>query len=261
MRTGSARDAGQREANSVVTETVMKSVGMIRSLLALFGTLVLCGYAAFAAADNPLSGIYQGHIGTTPATLTLRVTNSVVAGRITRSGATDIELNGTMSEGKIVGAASIGRATSFFEAYRKLGALIVILEETGAVTGQTAEVRAEFFPANQADDGTDQNGAAAEQLDQALVDTWKTRTYEREGDMVLPVDSIMVLAPDGAYSYKAEPIAASRQGHWRSRDGRLEYRAKDANTWSTLGVYQVRGDKLIVIVPEHDPQIWSRARD
>jgi len=260
MRAGSERAAGQREAKSVVTATVVKSVGMIRNLLAFFGVLVLCGYAAFAAADDPLSGIYEGRIGNTPATLTLSVTSAVVTGRITRSGAIDIELNGTMSEGKIVGAASIGHATSFFEAYRKLGALIVVLEETGAVTGQSVEVRAEFFPANQAG-VTDRDGATAAQMDQALVGTWKTRTYEREGDMVLPVDSIMVLAPDGAYSYEAAPIAASRQGKWRSRDGRLEYRAKDASTWSALGVYQVRGDKLIVIVPEHDPQIWSRARN
>ena len=229
----------------------------MRSLFALLGALVFCVSAALAATDDSLSGTYQGRIGTTPATLTLRVTDSVVKGRITRAGATDIELNGTMSEGKIVGAASIGGANSFFEAYRKLGALIVVLEETGAVTGQTVELRAEFFPASEPD-VTDQP-AVAVPTDQALVGTWTTRTYEREGDMVLPVNSTMVLAADGAYSYKAEPTAVSRQGQWRSHEGRLEYRSKDAGTWSILGVYQVRGDKLIVIVPERDPQIWSRA--
>ena len=161
-----------------------------------------------------------------------------------------------MSDGKIVGAASIGNANSFFEAYRKLGALVIVLEETGAVTGQTVELRAEFFPASESEVADQQ--VAAVSTDQALVGTWKTRTYEREGDMVLPVDSTMVLAPDGAYSYKAEQTAESRQGQWRNLDGRLEYRAKDAASWSVLGVYQVRGDKLIVIVPERDPQIWSR---
>ena len=229
----------------------------MRSLFAMLVALMLCVCAAYAAADDSLSGNYQGRIGSTPATLTLHVTNSVVAGRIKRAGATDIELNGTMSEGKIVGAASIGNANSFFEAYRKLGALVVVLEETGAVTGQTVELRAEFFPASESE-VTDQQVAAVP-TDQALVGTWKTRTYEREGDMVLPVDSTMVLCRDGAYSYKAEPTGASRQGQWRSYDGRLEYRVKDAASWSVLGVYQVRGDKLIIIVPERDPQIWSRS--
>ena len=112
----------------------------MRSLFAMLVALMLCVCAAYAAADDSLSGIYQGRIGSTPATLTLHVTNSVVAGRIKRAGATDIELNGTMSEGKIVGAASIGNANSFFEAYRKLGALVVVLEETGAVTGQNLVV-------------------------------------------------------------------------------------------------------------------------
>ena len=226
------------------------------SLFTLLGVLALCVCAAHAADDNSLSGVYQGRIGTTPATLRLRVTDSVVMGLITRAGATDIKLNGTMSDGKIVGAASIGNANSFFEAYRKLGALVIVLEETGAVTGQTVELRAEFFPASESEVADQQ--VAAVSTDQALVGTWKTRTYEREGDMVLPVDSTMVLAADGAYSYKAEQTAESRQGQWRNLDGRLEYRAKDAASWSVLGVYQVRGDKLIVIVPERDPQIWSR---
>ena len=185
---------------------------------------------------------------------------SKVEGRIARRGAADIKLNGTMVEGKIVGAASIGGSTSFFEAYRKLGALVVVLEETGAVTGQTVELRAEFFPASE-ENVTEQQGIDAAPSDPDLVGTWKTRTYEREGDMVLPVDSIMVLAADGDYAYEAQPVSASRQGRWRSQAGRLEYRAKDAVTWSVLGTYQVRGDKLIVIVPERDPQIWSRVTD
>jgi hypothetical protein len=230
----------------------------MRSLFVLLAALACCVTAVLAAADDPLSGTYQGRVGTAPATLTLRVTDSMVTGRITRPGATDINLKGTMSEGKIIGAASIGSATSFFEAYRKLGALIIVLEETGAVTGQTVELRAEFFPASEAQ-AADQQAAIATQRDQALIGTWTTRTYEREGDMVLPVDSTMVLAPDGEYFYRAEPVTASRRGQWRSHEGRLEYRVQDAATWSVLGVYQVRGDKLIVIIPEHDPQIWSRA--
>lgn len=251
-----ARVERQRVATGRVTAGGKISVKTMRHSIALLGVLLHCVCAAYAATDDPLSGVYQGRIGTTPATLTLRVTDSVVTGRITRPGSSDIDLSGTMSEGKIVGAASIGSASSFFEAYRKLGALVILFEETGAVTGQTVELHAEFFPASEPEVADQQ--AASRPTDQALVGTWKTRTYEREGDMVLPVNSTMVLAPDGGYSYHAEPIAASRQGQWRSDGGRLEYRAKDASIWSILGVYQVRGDKLIVIVPEHDPQIWSR---
>jgi len=238
----------------------MDSVKMMRHLISLLAALALCTYISFVLADESLSGTYQGHIGKAAAILTLRVTDTVVTGRITRSGAADINLNGTIAEGKMVGAASIGGSTSFFEAYRKLGALVVIIEETGAVTGQTVELRAEFFPASEAG-VADQQGVDAAPLDPELVGIWKTRTYEREGDMVLPVDATMELAANGNYTYKAETVAASRQGRWRSQGGRLEYRAQDAVTWSVLGAYQVRGDKLIVIVPERDPQIWSRVVD
>lgn len=233
---------------------------MMQRLCALLGVLPLCVCAVLAAADEQLSGIYQGHVGAASATLTLRVSHSVVTGRITRSGGTDIDLNGTLSEGKIIGAASIGRATGFFEAYRELGALIVILSETGAVTGQSVELRAEFFPASETV-VADKDDATAAQPDKALVGTWTTHSYERRGDMVLPVTSTMVLAADGDYSYKSEPITESKQGQWRSHDGRLEYRPKDAETWSTLGEYQLRGNNLIIMVPDRDPQLWTRFAD
>ena len=94
--------------------------------------------------------------------------------------------------------------------------------------------------------------------DQELVGTWTTHSYERRGDMVVPVTSIMVLAPDGDYSYESEPIAESKQGQWRSHNGRLEYLPKDADTWSSIGHYQLRGNNLIIIVPDRDPQLWTR---
>jgi len=231
---------------------------MMRILLvALFGLNLGCLSGAAEASDEHLSGIYEGHIGPTPAMLTLRVSGSAVSGLIKRSEGPDISLNGTLSEGRIVGAASTSRGTGFFEAYREFGALIIVLRETGTVTGQVVEARTEFISTNEAKT-EDQARTTAPQRDQKLVGTWTTHAHVPRGDMVLPVTSTMTLGRDGRYAHTSEPVPDSRQGEWRSHNGYLEYRPQDAGAWTELGQYQVHGETLVIVLPDTSPQLWSR---
>lgn len=210
-----------------------------------------------AAEDDKFSGHYQGRIGDTPATLDLRVSGSMVTGRMTRHDTTEIELNGTSDEERIVGAATTGRGAGFFEAYREFGALIVVIRERGTVTGQPVEIRAEFFPAD-ALPGTEANAAGATQRDQGLIGTWMMRGFGRRGDMVLPVTTNMTLAASGDFSVASEPADESKRGEWRSRDGKLEFRPGNSQSWSVLGEYLLHGDRLILILPGNETQVWTR---
>ena len=216
--------------------------------------------ATTAFADDNLSGLYKGRIGDASAMLTLQVSGSGVTGRITQSSGNNIDLKGTFSEGKIVGAASTRRGASFFEAYREFGALVILIRESGAVTGQEVETRAEFFPTEETT-GSDTSASALPQRDQELVGTWTARGLASRGDMVLPVTTEMTLGPDGRYSEISEPTSESKRGQWRSADKRLDYRPRDTDAWSPLGEYRLHGDKLITILPGDDPRVWTRRPD
>jgi len=216
--------------------------------------------APASAVDDDLSGHYRGRIGDTPAVLNLRVSGSVVSGQIMQAGGADVDLNGTVSEGKMVGAASTSHGAGFFEAYREFGALIFLIHETGAVTGQSIEARAEFFPADESPQA-DQAAAADAQRDQRLVGTWTAHGLAYRGDMVLPVTMKMTLDPDGHYLHTSEPVTDSKQGEWRSRSGHLEYRPQDAHSWSALGEYRLHGNNLIIILPDDEPRVWTRRPD
>ena len=229
----------------------------ITSLRALL-FLIYAGFATTASAsDADLSGHYEGRIGNTPATLNLRVTGSMVSGRISSADTADVELNGTSTDGRIVGAATTSRGAGFFEVYREFGALVIVIRESGPVTGQPIEARAEFFPADESPK-TDNAVDTLAQRDQKLAGTWITRGLARRGDMVLPITTKMILGADGGYSQTSEPPEESRQGEWRSRNGYLEYRPPNAQAWSGLGEYRLHGDNLITIVPGDEPQMWTR---
>ena len=88
-------------------------MAFLRNRLFLFCVLFA---ATTAFADDNLSGLYKGRIGDAAAMLTLQVSGSGVSGRITQPSGNNIDLKGTFSEGRIVGAASTSRGASFFEA-------------------------------------------------------------------------------------------------------------------------------------------------
>lgn len=213
--------------------------------------------APAAAEDDNFSGRYEGRIGDTPATLDLRVSGSMVSGRITRADSASIELNGTSDEGRIVGAATTVRGAGFFEAYREFGALIVVIRESGSVTGQPMEARAEFLPAGESS-RSEEMVSDKDKRDHHLVGTWIMRGLGRRGDMVLPVTTTMTLDADGGYSASSEPPDESKKGEWRSRDGLLDYRPENGRAWSELGAYRLHGDRLIVILPGNEAQVWTR---
>ena len=217
----------------------------------------LCLAAPAAADDENFSGLYEGRIGDTPATLHLRVSGSIVSGRITRPGSAIVELNGTSAEGRIVGAATTGRGAGFFEAYREFGALVVVIRESGPVTGQTMEARAEFLPAGKSPT-TEKAISETVQRDHGLVGTWVIRGPGRRGDMVLPVTTTMTLDADGTYSMTSDPPDEKTKGEWRSADALLEYRPTNGQAWSELGAYRLHGDKLIVVQPNNVAQVWTR---
>lgn len=234
---------------------------MRKSSPQLLPLLVLLWLAApVAAQDDGFSGRYEGRIGDAPATLTLRVSDSVVSGRIARPDAVDVELNGTSADGRVVGVAITKRGAGFFEAYREFGALVMVIRESGTVTGQPLAVRVEFFPAVQSPKPDNADRTSAER-DQNLVGIWTTRGLERRGDMVLPVTTVMVLGADGGYSASSEPPEESKKGEWRSQRGTLEYRPQNAEAWSALGEYRLHGDNLITILPEQVPRVWTRHSD
>jgi hypothetical protein len=221
--------------------------------------LIVCAFLAAtpALANDGFSGSYEGRIGEAPAILNLRVSNTVVSGWITQSTGYEIKLRGTLSDGKIVGAASTSRGASFFEAYREFGALVIVFRETGAVTGQAIEVRSEFSPAKETPNSNQATSTGA-QRDPQLVGTWTTRGLAHRGDMVLLVKIQMTLGRDGRYSQTSEPVTGSKQGKWRNRGGTLEYRPQESEVWSQIGDYQLRGDHLIMIIPDSAPRVWTR---
>lgn len=221
--------------------------------------LILCTFLAAtpAFANDDLSGFYEGHIGEATAILNLRVSNTAVTGWITQSTGYEIKLKGTLSEGRIMGVASTSRGASFFEAYREFGALVIVFRETGAVTGQAIEVRAEFSHAKETP-SSDQTAVTDAQRDPQLVGTWTSEGRARMGDIVLPVTIQMTLGRNGRYSQTSEPVTDSKHGEWRSRAGTLEYRPQGGDAWSPLGKYQVHDDHLITILPDNEPQLWTR---
>ena len=181
----------------------------------------------------------------------------MVTGRITRPDSADIELSGTSTEGRIVGAATTSYGAGFFEAYREFGALIIVIRESGSVTGQAMAARAEFLPAGEAPT-TEEVVSETVKRDHDLVGTWIMRGLGRRGDMVLPVTTTMTLDADGGYSAMSEPPDESKKGEWRSREGLLDYRPENGRAWSELGAYRLHGDKLIVILPGNEAQVWTR---
>jgi hypothetical protein len=221
--------------------------------------LILCTFLAAtpAFANDDLSGFYEGRIGEAQAILNLRVSNTVVSGWITQSTGYEIKLNGTLSEGRIVGVASTSRGASFFEAYREFSALVIVFRETGAVTGQAIEVRAEFSHAKETP-SNDRAAVTGAQRDPQLVGTWRSDGRARMGDIVLPVKTQMTLGRNGRFSQTSDPVTDSKQGEWRSRAGTLEFRPQGGGAWSALGKYQVHGDQLITILPDNELQLWTR---
>ena len=217
----------------------------------------LCVAVPAAADDSNFSGRYEGRVGGTPATLNLRVSGSIVSGRITRPGSATVELNGTAADGRIVGVATTSRGAGFFEAYREFGAVIIVIRESGTVTGQPIEARTEFLPAGESR-ASEAIAAETVQRDHDLVGTWVMQGPGRRGDMVLPVTTTMTLDASGGYSVTSEPPDASRKGEWRSRDGLLEYQPENGQAWSVLGEYRLHGDRLIVIPPDNEAQVWTR---
>ncbi len=231
---------------------------MRSTLPRLLPFLVYLSVTAFATADDDnYSGHYEGRIGSTPATLDLRVSGSTVSGRITRPDSADVELNGTSAEGRIVGAATTVRGAGFFEAYREFGALIIVIRESGPVTGQAMDVRAEFLPAGESP-ATEEMVSETAQRDHDLVGTWVMRGLGRRGDMVLPVTTTMTLDAAGGYSATSEPPDESKKGEWRSRGALLEYRPATGQAWTELGTYRLHGDTLIVVLPGNEAQVWTR---
>lgn len=210
------------------------------------------------ANDDHVSGRYEGRIGNTSASLDWRASSGNVTGRIIRADGNNIELSGEWSQDKVLGTATSRHGAGFFEAYREFGALVIIIEETGPVTGQPSAVRAEFFPATQAPD-TAGGKQTEQQRDAKLVGTWSARGLAHRGDMVLPVISYMTLHTDGSYALTSEPDIESRSGQWRSRAGVLEYRPGDTQGWSPIGAYRLRGDTLITIEPSSEPRVWTRS--
>lgn len=220
--------------------------------------LICLSLAVPAAADNEnFAGRYEGRIGDTPATLNLRISGSMVSGQITRPDSANIELNGTFTEGRIVGAATTGRGAGFFDAYREFSALVVVIRESGSVTGQPMDARAEFLPAAESSNSKE-IVSETEQRDHDLVGTWVMRGLGRRGDMVLPVTTTMTLHADGGYSATSEPPDESRKGEWRSRNALLEYRPERGQAWSELGTYRLDGNTLIVVLPGNEAQVWTR---
>lgn len=221
--------------------------------------LILCALlsAISAFADDDLSGSYEGRIGEATAILNLRVSRTAVSGWITQSTGYEIKLKGTLSEERIVGVASTSRGASFFEAYREFGALVIVFRETGAVTGQEVEVRAQFSHAKE-EPISDQAIVTGAQRDPQLVGTWTSDGRARMGAIVLPVTIQMTLGRNGHFSQTSDPVTDYKQGEWRSRAGTLELRQQGENAWSALGKYQVHDDQLITILPDNEPQLWKR---
>ena len=229
---------------------------LVRALL-----LVVCSVLAAggAAANDDLSGHYRGQFSQTPATLKLRMSGDEVSGRLSIGDGSDIQLAGKVSEEGLAGVATSGRGTAFFEGYREFGALVIVIHETGAVTGHTMEARAEFFPAEEPNPQA--RAATTPERDPGLVGRWTTRQLVRQGDMVLPVGTEMTLAETGEFNERNDPDTGPKTGEWRSQGGHLELRASGADGWSRLGDYQLHGKHLITILPHTQPLVWERIPD
>ena len=202
--------------------------------------------APAAAEDDNFSGRYEGRIGDTPATLDLRVSGSMVSGRITRADSASIELNGTSDEGRIVGAATTVRG-------RARGPP----DGAGPRSSSPADGAPQSLPAGESS-RSEEMVSDKDKRDHHLVGTWIMRGLGRRGDMVLPVTTTMTLDADGGYAASSEPPDESKKGEWRSRDGLLDYRPENGRAWSELGAYRLHGDRLIVILPGNEAQVWTR---
>ena len=229
-------------------------IGM-QTILTLAGAWVS---ASAYASDDSFSGRYAGRLGEAPATVELIVSGSMVTGHI-KLEAGRIDLKGTTDEGRLAGAAASGRGAGFFEAYREFGALIVIVRETGPVTGQSIETRGQFTRVEKSAANEITAPADPTQRDPDLVGVWVSRAAGRRGSIALMITTTMKLDLDGSYSRSSDPPEQSIQGEWRNDDGLLEYRAEGIQSWSALGEYQLHGDSLITILPGKDPEVWTRA--
>ena len=223
--------------------------------------LLLGPWPAYGSED--LSGHYSGRLGDTPALLELRVAGSSVSGTLSRQDKPDITLKGQVTEGRLIGAVSSSRGSGFFEGYREFGALVIVVREPGAVTGQELESRAEFAAlteAGAAEPIAKESGATIER-DRNLAGTWTTQRLSSQGDMVLPVHTEMVLGSDGTYSERNDPDIGSTNGEWRSHSGTIEFRKQGADAWELIGDYRVHASHLITVAPQGEPLVWTRKPD
>ena len=119
-------------------------------------------------------------------------------------------------------------------------------------------MRAQFSHAKEKPN-SDQAIVTGAQRDPQLVGTWTSDGRARMGAIVLPVTIQMTLGRNGHFSQTSDPVTDYKQGEWRSRAGTLEFRLQGGGAWSALGKYQVHGDHLITILPDNEPQLWTRS--
>ena len=233
----------------------------MRAFTTLISVVTLtCLITPAIAADN-FTGSYTGRLGSAEAAMTLRSDGTVVSGSIKHAAGADIDLRGELQEGKVIGAAMSRQGAAFFEAWRELGGVIVVIREPGTVTGQAVETRGEFVLSAEPAATADHQSTASVSRDAALVGTWLTRHLVTNGDMVLPVLTKMILDADGSYSESDDLNISSKSGQWRNEGGQIYYMAEGAEAWSSVGQYLLNGDRLITALPDTPPLVWLRSTD
>lgn len=233
----------------------------MRAFKTLIGGVTLACFVTHAIAADNFTGSYTGRLGPAEAAMTLRSEGTVVSGLIKHAGGADIDLRGELQEGKVIGTAMSRQGAAFFEAWRELGGVIVVIREPGTVTGQTVETRGEFVLAAEPATTSDHPSTATVSRDAALVGTWLARHLVTNGDMVLPVLTKMILDADGRYSESDDLNISSKSGQWRNEGGQLYYKTEGAEAWSSVGKYLLNGDRLITALPDTPPLVWSRSAD
>ena len=227
-------------------------------LVLLFALLAGVG----PAAAQTFSGAYSGSVDGKPASLVLLDAAGVITGQLTMDGGYTVYLRGGSTEGGAEGGASSPLGVATFKLFPRNGSLILTLEEMAPVSGLMVKTDFSFTKSGSEREHA-QAGEETLRRDARLIGVWQGSRMHHAGDMVLRLNSSLVLHADGSFTESADladqgAMSMVRQGEWGSAAGALRVRPNGSADWLLLGRYQVRDDQLVLIDSDGQSEVWQR---
>lgn len=154
-----------------------------------------------------------------------------------------------------------------------LGVLRFVFERTGPhlrarytvhVPGKPEEALPEVLYDRVAPPGAGSGGPGGGSTSPTLVGHWQHTEALSSGGVSLVTDTNLVLREDGTASTwtRTEGVTSANEpqtpGRWKTEGGKLLLHADGGSGWMDLGSYVQDGDRLMLVRPNGDKQVFQR---